>query len=240
MKKVLKLLVAFILAIVILGGAMFLVDCSRVKSGKTPICVITKEVYKDGGTVEYTGLGYKIIDFNRVNGYDEVKIGSWFMKYEDFEEEYKKLDKPIEKDDGEKKDEQGEINIESGDVSITSGEIEPVSGDVSLSGDQETSGDISSVIASGDAVSGDNVPEEKGFSFRATIIGMSGNTLVVSPLEDEEERLSSDMISFSVQNIESAKNQVYLIGQKVKIEYDGNIAETYPAQINASNIEVVE
>ena len=42
----------------------------------------------DGGTIEYFGLGYKVIDFNMLNGYDEMKIGSWFMKYEDFENEF--------------------------------------------------------------------------------------------------------------------------------------------------------
>ena len=38
-------------------------------------------IYLDGGTIEYFGLGYKVIDFNRLSGYDEVKVGTWFMDY---------------------------------------------------------------------------------------------------------------------------------------------------------------
>ena len=53
-----------------------------------PFLAINTKTYNDGGTKEYYGLGYKVIDFNMLNGYDEIKIGSWFMKYEDFENEY--------------------------------------------------------------------------------------------------------------------------------------------------------
>jgi len=43
----------------------------------------------DGGTTEYFGLGYKVIDFHSLAGFDDVKIGTWAMQYEDFEEEMK-------------------------------------------------------------------------------------------------------------------------------------------------------
>ena len=43
----------------------------------------------DGGTVEYLGLGYKVIDFHTVAGFDDIKIGTWFMNYNDFDEEIK-------------------------------------------------------------------------------------------------------------------------------------------------------
>ncbi len=47
----------------------------------------------DGGTVEYLGLGYKVIDFNTISGYDDIKIGTWTMKYSDFDDEISKYDK---------------------------------------------------------------------------------------------------------------------------------------------------
>ena len=88
MKKGIKVLLIILGAIIILGLIFFAVDYSRVQRQETPIFCINYATANDGGTNEYLGLGYKVIDFNRVNGYDEMKIGSWPMKYEDFEKEY--------------------------------------------------------------------------------------------------------------------------------------------------------
>ena len=88
MKKGIKVLLIILGAIIILGLIFFAVDYSRVQRQETPIFCINYATANDGGTNEYLGLGYKVIDFNMLNGYDEIKIGSWFMKYEDFEKEY--------------------------------------------------------------------------------------------------------------------------------------------------------
>ena len=50
----------------------------------------------DGGTIEYFGLGYKVIDFHTIAGFDDIKIGTWFMDYNDFEEEIKAYEKKFE------------------------------------------------------------------------------------------------------------------------------------------------
>ena len=90
MKKGIKILLIILGVIIILGLIFFAVDYNRVKNQEKPIFCIQHPagVIMDGGTIEYFGLGYKVIDFNMLNGYDEIKIGSWFMKYEDFENEY--------------------------------------------------------------------------------------------------------------------------------------------------------
>ena len=88
MKKGIKVLLIILGVIIILGLIFFAVDYSRVQRQETPIFCINYATANDGGTNEYLGLGYKVIDFNMLNGYDEIKIGSWFMKYEDFENEY--------------------------------------------------------------------------------------------------------------------------------------------------------
>ena len=88
MKKGIKVLLIILGVIIILGLIFFAVDYSRVQKQEKPIFCINYATANDGGTNEYLGLGYKVIDFNRLNGYDEIKIGSWFMKYEDFEDEY--------------------------------------------------------------------------------------------------------------------------------------------------------
>ena len=88
MKKGIKVVLIILGVIVIFGLIFFTVDYNRVKNGKNPIFCINIAIANDGGTMEYLGLGYKVIDFNRLDGYDAIKIGTWSMKYEDFEEEY--------------------------------------------------------------------------------------------------------------------------------------------------------
>ncbi len=74
----------------ILGIIFFAINYSKVQEQEKPIFCIHNPAgtYSDGGKVEYFRLGYKVIDFNMINGYDEIKIESWFMKYEDFENKY--------------------------------------------------------------------------------------------------------------------------------------------------------
>lgn len=88
MKKGIKILLIILGVIIILGLIFFTVDYNRVQKQEKPIFCINYSTLRDGGTKAYIGLGYKVIDFNMLNGYDEIKIGSWFMKYEDFEGEY--------------------------------------------------------------------------------------------------------------------------------------------------------
>lgn len=95
------LIVLIILLIFFLMSLIFLsIDYTRVKNGETPKFSISNPggMPLDGGTEIYLGLGYKIIDFNKLSGYDEVKIGSWFTKPEDFKEEYEAFEeenKPV-------------------------------------------------------------------------------------------------------------------------------------------------
>lgn len=88
MRKGIKVALIILGVIIILGLIFFAIDYNRVKNGENPIFCINTATANDGGTKEYLGLGYKVIDFNRLDGYDEVKIGTWSMKYEDFENEY--------------------------------------------------------------------------------------------------------------------------------------------------------
>ena len=227
MKKILKLLLAVVLALAILGGVMFLIDCSNVKSGKEPLFAKEISLANDGGTIEYMGLGYKIIDFNRLNGYDETKVGLWYIKYEDFEEEYKKLDKDIvidNSDSNNNEDISGDIinndDLLSGDaeiIDVPSGEV--ISGDI-IDNNEENVGEL--------PTEGQQESINNAYYFNATVIGVNGNNLVVQALEDEAINASADMFSFKLPSDDATS---YLIGQKVKIEYTGTIRESYPAQI---------
>lgn len=85
---------------------------------------------------------------------------------------------------------------------------------------------------------GNNDIEEGQYEFVATIIEASENYIIVEPEKDSRERKSSDKISMSITRPTSGVNDFYVVGNKVKITYNGNIMESYPAQINAIKIEL--
>ena len=100
MKNFLKLIGVIWGIIVILGIIFFSIDYNRVKNQEKPIFCIQNPagIMLDGGTIEYFGLGYKVIDFHTLAGYDDIKIGTWFMDYDDFDEEMKEYEEKHEKE----------------------------------------------------------------------------------------------------------------------------------------------
>lgn len=251
MKKIIKLIIAIIFALAVIGGVTFLVDCSSIRSEKEPVFARMTKTLDDGGTIIYTGLGYKIIDFNMLNGYDETKIGTWFMKYEDFKDEYQKYDKNTKPIDEDKKEDKYDTEP-SGDIEKESGEKMPQSGDTTISSGEnmttsgetiENSGDKkdepSQSTPSGDSEESGDTEKDQKPSFIGSITGIKNTTIIVTPLEDQEISKSSDMISFSIEKLENAISQNYIVGQKVKVTYTGDIKETYPAQIDATKLEII-
>ena len=100
MKKCLKVIGIVLGIIVILGIVFFAIDYNRVQKQEKPIFCIQNPagVIKDGGTIEYFGLGYKVIDFHTLAGFDDIKIGTWLMDYNDFQEEIKEYEKRFEEE----------------------------------------------------------------------------------------------------------------------------------------------
>ena len=98
MKKGLKILFIIIGIIIVLGIVFFVVDYNRVQKQEKPIFCIQNPagIINDGGTIEYFGLGYKVIDFHTLAGYDDIKIGSWVMDYNDYNEEMKEYEERFE------------------------------------------------------------------------------------------------------------------------------------------------
>lgn len=83
MKKTLIIIGVILIVLAVIALTFFGVDYFRVQNQENPIFAIKTDEVNDGGSIIYTGLGYKVIDYNRLDGYDEIKIGSIFMKYED-------------------------------------------------------------------------------------------------------------------------------------------------------------
>lgn len=90
MKKVVKIVAIILIVLVVLGIIFYTIDKNRAREGQKPIFCIKIGTLMDGGTEEYLGLGYKVIDFNKMeeivdntmNYYTKVHIGSWFMTYD--------------------------------------------------------------------------------------------------------------------------------------------------------------
>lgn len=83
--KYLKKLIICIILIIIIAIIFFIIDYSRVKSQKTPIFCLNMDsmTYTDGGTKQYFGLGYKVIEYKKMSGYHGIHIGSYFLQYDE-------------------------------------------------------------------------------------------------------------------------------------------------------------
>ena len=61
---------------------MITIDVIRVaRYDKRPLFVVKTKTYKDGGTKEYYGIGYKVIAYNQIQGRRDYEIGTWNLKY---------------------------------------------------------------------------------------------------------------------------------------------------------------
>ncbi|QUH26814.1 hypothetical protein [Serpentinicella alkaliphila] len=63
--------------ILIIWCSVFSIDYVLTKNNLRPIFVVRTGIYKDGGTKEYMGLGYKVIKFNTLDGRKDAVIGTW-------------------------------------------------------------------------------------------------------------------------------------------------------------------
>lgn len=79
-------------------------------------------------------------------------------------------------------------------------------------------------------------------TFNANVLENNGNSILVNPEEGSSELNSSDkiVVRVPVDNATLKDLSEFTEGSKVKITYDGMIMESYPAQINAFDIELVK
>ena len=98
LKKKLKLLLIISIIICTMAVIFFIIDYRRVSRKELPIFAKQTSIAKDGGTTIYKGLGYTVIDFNSIGGYDEIKIGPWNMSIYDFENEREYYEKKRQED----------------------------------------------------------------------------------------------------------------------------------------------
>lgn len=71
-----------LICIIIFFLVALITDICMLESERNPIFCIQMGAYLDGGTKVYLGFGYKIIDYNKIDGFNGYKIGTWFMQYD--------------------------------------------------------------------------------------------------------------------------------------------------------------
>lgn len=72
-------------------------------------------------------------------------------------------------------------------------------------------------------------------SFFAKIVESNAKNIIVEPVEDSQERKTSDKFLIKLGD---NNDEIYPIGTNVKITYNGDFAETYPVTINPIKIEI--
>ncbi len=70
---------------------------------------------------------------------------------------------------------------------------------------------------------------KKKETFRATVVEVNGDDILVSPLEGESELNSSDQFSINGTSVQGTS--LLQVGDVLEITYNGEILETYPAQL---------
>ena len=75
---------------------------------------------------------------------------------------------------------------------------------------------------------------------KSKIIEAKEKSIIVKPDANSKEIKSCDKISIGITRPTNGTNDFYVVGNKVKITYNGIIMESYPAQIKATKIELAE
>ena len=263
-KKVLIIISVVVIILLSVGIITSYLDSARVRNGVEPKYVI-KVINKTGNKVTYYGLGYKVIRYVSVSPNEPyknsigVKYGSWFMKYELEEKENIIIEllmdsKNVEinkKEDidfitGLLKDSKYINEICDGINThkiVLDNEVyylkesckEIQKGNKQAKISKEDLKTLLKIIDDYNVT----ISDDKEYSFTGTIIEANDNSIIVKPDEGTNEIKSSDKISMSINRPTSGINDFYVVGNKVKITYNGNINESYPAYISAIKIELV-
>ena len=96
-RKLYKRIINIVFVILMLSMIMISVDVISVaRYDKGPFFAVKTKTYKDGGTKEYYGLGYKVIKYNQIQGRRDIEIGLWNLPYNTEPTNLKDLDLAIE------------------------------------------------------------------------------------------------------------------------------------------------
>lgn len=109
-RKTVRNLFLTVIIVSILLSTMIIADLNYVLKNQKPVFCFIKNTYEDGGTIEYVGFGYKIINYNATYGRQDVVFGSIFKAYDP------QIDKSKFEENKDNKDNKNKIYDFSGKV----------------------------------------------------------------------------------------------------------------------------
>ena len=221
-------------------------DSARVRNGKEPKYVI-RLVSNDGNKVTYIGLGYKVILYPSVSPNEPyknnrgVKYGNWLMKYEikddkieiNLNELNEKINNYFIREDVDKS------NVAH--WGVIDNHIEVGMLDIS----KEKQNELMNNVFSKDEVK--YLIENKIITFveskdvfDAEIIEVENDYIIVKVIKKSKAFKKGDKVRISITRTTSGINDFYVIGNKIRVTFNGMVETSNPAQIGAYKIELIE
>lgn len=253
MKKKVLIITGIIVAILVVAGLVTsYMDSARVRNGAEPKFVV--KITTDGGNkVTYWGLGYKVVRYPSISPNEPyknnrgVKYGSWFMRYE-LENEKDNNNKITLNDvnnfitDYFAKDGVDKSNIAYWAVEENAVVVGMM--DISTDKQNEFMYNVFSSCCGSDYIK--YIKENKLIKFKESIdifdgqiIEAKDNSITVKVLKNSKSFKKDDKVTMKITRPTSGVNDFYVVGNKVRITFNGMVETSNPAQIGASKIELI-
>ena len=253
MKKKVLIITGIVVAILVVAGLVTsYMDSARVRNGIEPKFVV--KITTDGGNkVTYWGLGYKVVRYPSVSPNEPyknnrgVKYGSWFMRYE-LENDKNNNTKITLNDinnfitDYFAKDDVDKSNIAYWAVEENAVVVGMM--DISTDKQEEFIYNVFSSCCGSEYIK--YINENKLIEFKesidifdAQIIEAKDNSITVKVLKNSKSFKKDDKVTMKITRPTSGVNDFYIVGNKVRITFNGMVETSNPAQIGASKIELI-
>ena len=253
MKKKILVIAGIALTILVVAGLITsYIDSARVRNGVEPKFTI-KIVSEYGNKVTYWGLGYKVIRYPGVSPNEPyknnrgIKYGSWFMKYKlnenddikiSLEEVKDKIDNYFTKD-GVDKSNMSYCSIDEDNNVVVVGMM-----DISIDKQNEFINNAFSDCCGAKYIQ--YIKENKMIEFKESIDTFDGkiieakdSSIIVEVLKNSKSFKKNDKVTMKITRPTNGTNDFYVVGNNVRITFNGNVLESNPAQISATKIELI-
>lgn len=253
MKKKVLIIIGIVVAILVVAGLVTsYMDSARVRNGVEPKFVV--KITTDGGNkVTYWGLGYKVVIYPSVSPNEPyknnrgVKYGSWFMRYELENEKVNNAKITLNDVNNFITDYFAKDDVDKSNIAYWAVEENAVvvgMMDISTDKQNEFMENVFSSCCGSEYVK--YINENKLIEFKESIdifdgqiIEVKDNSITVKVLKNSKSFKKDDKVTMKITRQTSGVNDFYVIGNKVRITFNGMVKTSNPAQIGASKIELI-
>jgi len=251
-KKGLFIIGIIFVILIVTGLVTSYLDGAKVRNGVEPKHVI-KIVSESGSKVTYWGLGYKVVRYPSVSPNEPyknnrgVKYGSWFMKYEleevegikiSLEDVRDKINNYFSKDNVDKS------NVAYWGIYEENSVVVVGMLDISIEKQNEFINNVFSSCCCSKYI--EYIKEYKLIEFKESIdifdgkiIEAKDNSITVKVLKDSKSFKKDDKVTMKIIRPTSGVNDFYVVGNSVRITFNGIVLSSSPAQIGATKIELI-